>query len=639
MKRFLPKLFFNFELCVAFLIIQFLFSSSAYSQQNEAFESEKFFPATDLDGGLTVPSPVFTRFGDYSFGTWFHYDHSLIKLQEKNSDTLFRSLLSNRIGGQAIFGYTFGPLFQLNLKIPYIISQDGQKIIKGSGNVSAQGIGTARLGGKFSLKPISSKRNHFALSLVGLLPVDGQQSNYATTKNFQIETAFSYLRFMPYKIVSGAQIGYHFLRKHSINAKGKEYFQIPDQSFWGVYAKRELWTPPLWGIVELNGSVPIANGSYSSFNTPAEILLAVNYRSKLDWNITSGFGMGLTSSVGLPDYRIFIAFIKVFKDRDTDGDGIYNSKDACITSMEDKDNFEDGDGCPEADNDKDGLGDEFDKCPNEAEDWDGFEDNDGCHDKDNDGDGILDVADRCPLEKEDFDHFEDEDGCPEIVNDSDHDLIADIEDKCPNEPEDKDGDRDHDGCPESPDSDSDGVDDDKDECISEPEDKDGFEDADGCPESDNDKDGFLDKKDECPVNAEDYNNFQDWDGCPDEKDKPVSLSINLPSSFDWIYFEYAKSALDDVARKRLDEMAQYLAKNPDWNKIIIKGHTDTRGSFETNVLLSQSRAGAVKDYLVAAGVPSDKIRVYWYGKSMLAIEGRAGKTAQENRRVEIELVR
>ena len=48
------------------------------------------------------------------------------------------------------------------------------------------------------------------------------------------------------------------------------------------------------------------------------------------------------------------------------------------------------------------------------EDRDLFEDEDGCPDPDNDQDNILDENDQCPLEPEDYDNDEDEDGCPDL---------------------------------------------------------------------------------------------------------------------------------------------------------------------------------------------------------------------------------
>jgi outer membrane protein OmpA-like peptidoglycan-associated protein len=65
------------------------------------------------------------------------------------------------------------------------------------------------------------------------------------------------------------------------------------------------------------------------------------------------------------------------------------------------------------DRDGDGIPDDADKCPNEPEDKDGFEDSDGCPDPDNDKDGLADVADACPNEPETVNGFQDEDGCPD----------------------------------------------------------------------------------------------------------------------------------------------------------------------------------------------------------------------------------
>ena len=67
----------------------------------------------------------------------------------------------------------------------------------------------------------------------------------------------------------------------------------------------------------------------------------------------------------------------------------------------------------ELDSDHDGVPDARDRCPNQPEDRDGFEDDDGCPDPDNDHDRILDAKDQCPNEPESYNGFEDEDGCPD----------------------------------------------------------------------------------------------------------------------------------------------------------------------------------------------------------------------------------
>jgi OmpA-OmpF porin, OOP family len=103
------------------------------------------------------------------------------------------------------------------------------------------------------------------------------------------------------------------------------------------------------------------------------------------------------------------------KDEDPDKDGIAGAADKCPTDPEDKDGFQDEDGCPDPDNDKDGIADGNDKCPLEAEDKDGFEDDNGCPDPDNDGDGVLDAADKCIDKPETKNGYQDDDGCPDEV--------------------------------------------------------------------------------------------------------------------------------------------------------------------------------------------------------------------------------
>src|SRR4030095_13898536 len=66
---------------------------------------------------------------------------------------------------------------------------------------------------------------------------------------------------------------------------------------------------------------------------------------------------------------------------DNDHDGILDVEDVCPDTAEDRDTFEDTDGCPEPDNDRDKVSDRDDKCPSEPETYNGYEDTDGCPDR------------------------------------------------------------------------------------------------------------------------------------------------------------------------------------------------------------------------------------------------------------------
>jgi hypothetical protein len=230
--------------------------------------------------------------------------------------------------------------------------------------------------------------------------------------------------------------------------------------------------------------------------------------------VTVGGGAGLDRAIGAPQARFFFSLGYAPDVRDSDGDGIQNASDKCPLVPEDRDGFEDRDGCPDDDNDGDRRMDGEDKCPDEAEDLDGFDDDDGCPELDNDQDKIEDLVDKCPNDAEDGAQPYPTDGCPANKRDSDGDNIPDNADSCPMEEEDADGFEDGDGCPDA-DNDADGIPDSADRCPVCPEDKDGFEDDDGCADDDNDKDGVPDALDACPTQAETFNGVKDDDGCPD----------------------------------------------------------------------------------------------------------------------------
>jgi OmpA-OmpF porin, OOP family len=305
----------------------------------------------------------------------------------------------------------------------------------------------------------------------------------------------------------GANLGFILRKPRTIYAS-----TIGQQMTFGVGAAVAA-TEKFSIIGEVYGRGGLASG-FALDESPIEALGGIRLIAARSLAVTVGGGAGLDRAIGAPDARFFLSVGYAPDVRDSDGDGIPNSRDKCPLVPEDKDGFEDEDDCPDDDNDGDRRPDHEDKCPDHAEDFDGFEDEDGCPEYDNDGDGIPDLEDKCPNHAEDGLEPHPNDGCPATMRDSDGDGIPDAYDACPLEEEDFDGFEDGDGCPEL-DNDGDGIPDAADKCPLCPEDKDGFEDEDGCPELDNDKDGIPDAVDKCPNQPETFNGFQDEDGCPD----------------------------------------------------------------------------------------------------------------------------
>ncbi len=282
--------------------------------------------------------------------------------------------------------------------------------------------------------------------------------------------------------------------------------------------------------------------------------------------------------------------------QDDDRDGIKNDVDRCPKDAEDLDGFEDSDGCPETDNDKDGIDDAADKCPGKAEDQDGFEDEDGCPDPDNDGDGIPDQQDQCPRIAEDFDGFEDRDGC--VDDDNDKDGVVDSLDKCPNDPEDVDK----------------------------------FEDDDGCPDIDNDKDGITDLKDKCPNEAETVNGLDDQDGCPDEKREEPKMPKH--QILKGVQFKSGSVDMTFDSYQFLGPILKVMKEYPHV-EIEIRGHTDSVGGYNTNMRLSQMRAEAVRQHLIAKGIDGARMRAVGFGPSSPIADNRTAFGRAQNRRIEV----
>jgi outer membrane protein OmpA-like peptidoglycan-associated protein len=349
----------------------------------------------------------------------------------------------------------------------------------------------------------------------------------------------------------------------------------------------------------------------------------------------AGGGAGLTRGIGAPTLRIVAGVGYEFKeDPDPDRDGILYDDDKCPLRPEDRDGFEDANGCPDPDNDQDQVLDAKDKCPLVAEDRDGFRDGDGCPDPDNDSDQIADQADKCPDDPEDRDRFQDDDGCPEP--DNDQDGVLDPDDQCPLEPEDVDSFEDANGCPD-PDNDQDGVLDPDDKCPQDPEDADKFEDTDGCPDPDNDNDGIADEQDKCPLEPEVFNSFEDEDGCPDKKRGPVQVEhgkITAPP----VFFATNDDVILEASFPTLQLVAQTFKENPWIKKVRIEGHTDDRGTDEHNRDLSQRRASSVMRFLIQAGVEAERLEAQGFGESRPIASNKTRVGRAKNRRVEFVIV-
>ena len=111
------------------------------------------------------------------------------------------------------------------------------------------------------------------------------------------------------------------------------------------------------------------------------------------------------------------------------------------------------------------------------------------------------------------------------------------------------------------------------------------------------------------------------------------LLVTMPEP---IFFEVNSAALKPQAQQTLNQIADVVIKYPDFT-MLVKGHTDSRGSEKYNQDLSERRAKAVQNYLIAKGVPAQRITAIGFGKTMSVASNDTAEGRQKNRRVEIEI--
>jgi peptidoglycan-associated lipoprotein len=99
-----------------------------------------------------------------------------------------------------------------------------------------------------------------------------------------------------------------------------------------------------------------------------------------------------------------------------------------------------------------------------------------------------------------------------------------------------------------------------------------------------------------------------------------------------IYFQRGSYRLQPQARTILYRKAEFLKTYPDV-VVIIEGHTDERGSRETNIAFGDRRAGAVKSFLIREGIERERLIPVSFGKERPIAKGETEAARAKNRRV------
>ncbi len=443
-----------------------MFATTLLASQTSSAQTvsgERFRPSTTSAGVIDVESGAVAEHLSWNAALWTGYAYDPLVIYQGNER--LGALVNHRVGADAVFSIGLFDWLELAADLPIIAFQSADQ---GSldpaltNGLSAFGLGDMRLAPKVRLLRASEQLVDLAIIPALTLP-----SGAPAGESFTGEGQFT---FLPEVAVSrrfndGALSGLTIAGNALARIRPEERVLI-NTSFshelvgrLGVgYRLHELLGLPLEVDASTSVGTPLLSPFVGDNVTGAEVMGGVKYdvltlpaaAGAGDGFILQAFGGVATGGfgAGTPLARVFL--------------GVRGEKPADI------------------DHDDDWVKDSEDRCPNEPEDKDGFEDNDGCADvagpaenkgcpwPDTDGDGILDKDDACV----DVKGVEALKGCP----DQDSDGITDADDACPalagpKEP--------YAGCP---DTDGDGFTDDKDKCPNEAETVNNVDDDDGCPD-------------------------------------------------------------------------------------------------------------------------------------------------------------
>lgn len=143
-----------------------------------------------------------------------------------------------------------------------------------------------------------------------------------------------------------------------------------------------------------------------------------------------------------------------------------------------------------------------------------------------------------------------------------------------------------------------------------------------CSELDGDGDGVNDCDDRCPNTAP--GTVVGPDGCE------LQVAIDLRG----VEFDFDKSTLRPESQQTLNEATEVLKQYPDI-RVEVAGHTDSIGTEEYNQGLSERRAAAVYDYLVANGIDGSRLNSRGYGETSPIADNATREGRQRNRRTEL----
>lgn len=119
----------------------------------------------------------------------------------------------------------------------------------------------------------------------------------------------------------------------------------------------------------------------------------------------------------------------------------------------------------------------------------------------------------------------------------------------------------------------------------------------------------------------------------------ITFYLDAPKNFilEGLNFDNGKYSFQPSAYPVMDDLVEYMKRKED-DRIEIGGHTDNVGNAKSNLKLSEDRANAVKEYLVAHGIDASRLVTKGYGSTKPIESNNTEAGRAENRRTEVTIL-
>lgn len=122
---------------------------------------------------------------------------------------------------------------------------------------------------------------------------------------------------------------------------------------------------------------------------------------------------------------------------------------------------------------------------------------------------------------------------------------------------------------------------------------------------------------------------------PQKEEAPVPQKPDF--NFNNIQFDFNSSVLRTDAIQYLEHVADEMKKDPS-AKFMLNGYASAEGTAQHNIMLSEDRANAVKQYLLNGGINPENLSVKGYGEADPIAPNDTEEGRVKNRRVEIKII-